>query len=118
MVAQDRVSCVTLTSLLFSSWFVLLGHKKLLHFCANCRLKSSLAKILPCPDFYVNECEKLKDAFVKAKEKELDLEKGRLKNSDNTVEVLSTAIDDLSVKKTSLYQEIAIPANHVLRLPS
>ncbi|KAG2230678.1 hypothetical protein INT48_008019 [Thamnidium elegans] len=75
---------------------------------------------------YVNECEKLKDAFVKAKEEEssveeeLDLEKGRLKNSDNTVEFLSKTINDLSVKKNSLFQEIAdlktsmsaIPANH------
>ncbi|KAI8094502.1 hypothetical protein BDF21DRAFT_408875 [Thamnidium elegans] len=75
---------------------------------------------------YVNECEKLKDAFVKAKEEEnsveeeLGLEKGRLKNSDNTVEFLSKTINDLSVKKNSLFQEIAdlktsmsaIPANH------
>ncbi|KAG2230024.1 hypothetical protein INT48_003070 [Thamnidium elegans] len=75
---------------------------------------------------YVNECEKLKDAFVKTKEKEnvveeeLDREKGRLKNSDSKVEFLLKDIDDLSVKKISLLQEIAnlntstlaIPANH------
>ncbi|KAI8073589.1 hypothetical protein BDF21DRAFT_400954 [Thamnidium elegans] len=41
---------------------------------------------------YVNECEKLKDAFVKIKEKEnvieeeLNFEKDRLKNSDDTVD--------------------------------
>ncbi|KAI8087475.1 hypothetical protein BDF21DRAFT_491922 [Thamnidium elegans] len=76
--------------------------------------------------YYVNECEKLKNAFVKIKEKEnavegeLNLAKCRLKNSDDTVEVLLKAIDDLNVKKNSLYQEmasltagmLAIPANH------
>ncbi|KAI8095330.1 hypothetical protein BDF21DRAFT_405670 [Thamnidium elegans] len=75
---------------------------------------------------YVNRCEKLKYAFVKVKEEEnsvqeeLGLEKGRLKNSDDTVEFLSKTIDDLSVKKNSLFQEIAdlktsmsaIPATH------
>ncbi|KAG2228395.1 hypothetical protein INT48_000030 [Thamnidium elegans] len=63
--------------------------------------------------YYVNECEKLKNAFVKIKEKEnavegeLNLAKCRLKNSDDTVEVLLKAIDDLNVKKNSLYQEMA-----------
>ncbi|KAI9249940.1 hypothetical protein EDC94DRAFT_683068 [Helicostylum pulchrum] len=75
---------------------------------------------------YVNAYEKLKDAFVKAKEKEdaleeeLGLAERRLEKSDDRVRFLLKAIEDLSVTKTSLSQKIAdmntsmsaIPAKH------